>query len=109
MGRDPVERALDKASAYRKHADYLARTGKTDAALTVYLKTLRTLALDTAGKENDSVRAEEAVETHDISQMLESLGSYKDAKQFWVNVSSTSYLEPLATITKQEIQRLSAP
>jgi tetratricopeptide (TPR) repeat protein len=109
LGRDPVERALDKAASYRRLADYMARTGNTNGALTIYLRALRGLAVNTASNENDSVQAEEAVEMHDISQMLEGLSSHEDAKQFWLSVSSKPYLKPVEKIVQQEIKRLSAP
>ena len=109
LGRGPVDRALDKSSAYRVQADSVARAGKPHEALTLYLQALHILTDEPAGKENESVRAEEVVEARGISQMLEKISSRKDAKQFWMTVSSTPYLQPIGKIAQEEIQRLSSP
>jgi len=109
LGRSPLERALDKSSAYRVQADSLARAGKPHEALTLYLDALHFLAQLNGDQGNASVRAEEVVEARGVSQMLETISTRKDAKQFWMTVSSTPYLQPIGEIAQQEIQRLSTP
>ena len=109
LGRDSADRALDKSSAYRVQADSVARAGKPQQALTLYLQALHILADEPAGKGNPGVRAEELVEARGVSQMLEKISSRKDAKQFWMTAGSTPYLQPIAEIAQEEIRRLSTP
>lgn len=109
IGLNSAEISLDRASALRSLADHLARTGKPDEALSLYLDGLRALAVDTAGKENEDARAEERVEARDISDMLERLGSRTAVKSFWTTIGSNAYFHPIGDIAQHEVQRLSTP
>jgi len=109
LGRNAIEIALESASDNRRLAAYLARTARPGDALKVYLESLHTLAEEPGGQQNESIRAEESVTAHELSQLLENLDSHKAARQFWVAVSTTSYLNHLGQVAHQEITRLSSP
>jgi tetratricopeptide (TPR) repeat protein/energy-coupling factor transporter ATP-binding protein EcfA2 len=109
LGRSSIEISLDSAADNRRLAEYLARTGRPGDALKLYLESLHTLAGIAGAETSDSIRAEETVTAHEVSQLLESMGSHNDARQFWIAVNTTQYLKPLGQVAQQEIQRLSTP
>jgi tetratricopeptide (TPR) repeat protein len=109
MKASKTDIALERAAGNRKVADYLAKTGRPEKALGVYLSGLRQLAESSGDSQDANIRAEEAVLAYDISELLERLGSRQDARQFWTTMQTAPYFKPMGEIAQHEVQRLSNP